>query len=200
MKRAMAVFLVCTLCVLGNQLRAANLSDACGDDHAHFDVKTEKNAPAPAPPAAGKAQVVFIERIDAPGCLGCYDFAPRIAVDGSWVGATKGDSYFVLDVAPGAHSVCADWKSLSAAHGKHIGVASFTAEPGQTYFFEAKILAAPEGPSNPPSVRTRWVLVLSQLDNDKGEDRMKNSALATSTPTTPTTPTTPSTPSTPTKQ
>lgn len=183
MKQAMAVSLFCMAFFLGTHLSAAALPDACGDDHAHFDVKTVKDAPAPAPPEAGKAQIVFIERIDAPGCLGCHDFAPRIGVDGSWVGATRGDSYFVLDVAPGAHSVCADWKSLSAAPGKHIGVASFTAEPGQTYFFEAKIMAAPEGPSNPPSVRTDWVLNLKQLDNDKGQDRMKNSALATWTQT-----------------
>lgn len=183
MKQAKAVFFVCMVFFLGNQLRAANLPDACGDDHAHFDVKTDKNAQAPALPAAGKAQVVVIERIDAPGCLGCHEFAPRIAVDGSWVGATRGDSYFAFDVDPGAHSVCADWKSLSAAPGKHIGVASFSAEPGQTYFFQAKIMAAPEGPSNPPSVRTRWVLVLTQLSNDKGEYRMKNSALATATQT-----------------
>lgn len=181
MKQAMAVSLFCMVFFLGTHLSAAALPDACGNDHAHFDVKTDKNAPAPAPPAAGKAQVVVIERIDAPGCLGCRDFAPRIAVDGSWVGATRGDSYFVFDVDPGAHSVCADWKSLSAAPGMHIGVASFSADPGQTYFFEAKITAAPEGPSNPPSVRTRWVLVLTQLSNDKGEDRMKNSALATAT-------------------
>ena len=48
MKQAMAVFLFCMVFVMGNQLRAARLHDACGDDHAHFDVKTEKDAPAPA--------------------------------------------------------------------------------------------------------------------------------------------------------
>ena len=50
MKQAKAVFLVCMVFVLGNQLRAANLPDACGDDHAHFDVKTEKNAPGAGAP------------------------------------------------------------------------------------------------------------------------------------------------------
>src|SRR5271156_4452375 len=139
MKQATAVFLFCTVCFWGDQLRAARLHDACGNDNAHFDVKTEKNAPQPAPPEAGKARIVFIGHIDAPGCLGCGDFAPRIGVDGSWVGATKGDSYFVLDVAPGTHNVCAVWKSVSAALRRNWGVASFTAEPGQTYFFETKI-------------------------------------------------------------
>jgi hypothetical protein len=181
MKQAIAVSLFCMAFFLGTHLSAAALPDACGDDHAHFDVKTVRDAPAPAPPVAGKARIVFIEHIYAPGCLGCRDFAPRIGVDGSWVGATRGDSYFVLDVDPGTHNVCADWKSLSAVPGKNFGVASLTAEPGQTYFFEAKIQAATEGPSGPPTIRTQWVLDLEQLSDDKGQDRMKNSALATAT-------------------
>jgi hypothetical protein len=183
MKQAMAVLLFCTLCFWGNQLRAARLHDACGDDHAHFDVKTEKDAPAPAAPEAGKARIVFIGRIDAPGCLGCDEFAPRIGVDGSWVGATRGNSYFVLDVAPGTHNVCADWKSISAARGRNWGVASFTAAPGQTYFFETKIEPSGQGASDPSGIRTHWTLDLTQLSDDKGADRMKNSALATWTQT-----------------
>jgi hypothetical protein len=183
MKQAMAVSLFCMVFVMGNQLRAARLHDACGDDHAHFDVKTEKDAPAPAALEAGKARVVFIGRIDAPGCLGCGEFAPRIGVDGSWVGATKGDSYFVLDVAPGTHNVCADWKSLSAAPRRNWGVASFTAEAGQTYFFETKIEPAGQAPSDPSAIRTHWILDLKQLDDDKGGELMKKSALATWTQT-----------------
>jgi hypothetical protein len=183
MKQAMAVLLFCTLCFWGNQLRAESLHDACGDDHAHFDVKTEKNPPQPAPLEAGKARVVFIGRIEAPGCLGCQDFAPRIGVDGSWVGATKGNSYFVLDVAPGTHNVCADWKSVSAALRRNWGVVSFTAEAGQTYFFQTRIEPGGEGPSDPSLIRTHWVLDLKQLDDDKGWDRVKNSDLATWTQT-----------------
>jgi hypothetical protein len=182
MKQTMAVFLFCMLFFLGNNLRAATLPDGCGDDHARFDVKTERDAPAPAPPQAGKARIVFIERIDAPGCLGCHEFSPRIGVDGSWVGATRGDSYFVFDVDPGVHHVCADWKSLSAAPGKNVGVATLTAEPGQVYFFEAKIASAPEAPAGPPTVRTEWALELKQISDDKGSSRMKTSALAMSTP------------------
>lgn len=67
MKQAMAAFLFCVLFVLGNQLRATTLPDACGDDKVQFDVKTAKNQPSPAPPAAGKAQIVFIGLVDARG-------------------------------------------------------------------------------------------------------------------------------------
>jgi hypothetical protein len=56
------------------------------------------------------------------------------------------------------------------------------AEPGQVYFFEAKIMSAPEEPADPPTVRTEWVLDLKQLSDDQGWSRMKSSAFAMSTP------------------
>jgi hypothetical protein len=186
MKQAMSALLFCVLFVLGNQLRATTLPDACGDDKVQFDVKTAKHQPPPAPPEAGKAQVVFVGVVDAPGCLGCGIFSPRVGVDGSWAGATKGNSYFVLSVDPGIHHVCADWQSIHAARGKNIGVASFTAEPGQAYFFEVKIADQFEGvsgmPNGPVTSQTEWVLNLTQLSEDEGRYQMKVSALATSTP------------------
>lgn len=185
MKQAMAVSVLCVLFALGNQLRAATLPDACGDDKVQFDVKTQKSPPAPAPPAAGEAEVVFIGLVDAPGCLGCGIFSPRVGVDGSWVGATKGNSYFVLAIDPGVHHVCADWKSINAARRKNVGVASFVAEPGQVYFFQVKISDAFEGVSGAPNgsvtSKSEWVLNLTQLSEDEGRYQMKISALATST-------------------
>ena len=47
--------------VIAVQARATTLPDACGDDKIKFDVKTEKSKTAPLPPAAGKAQIVFID-------------------------------------------------------------------------------------------------------------------------------------------
>ena len=40
--------------------RAVNLPESCGDDKVKFDVKTESNRPAPAPPTGGMAQIVLI--------------------------------------------------------------------------------------------------------------------------------------------
>ena len=148
MKQAMAVFLFCMVFFWATSSRRQ--ASRCLRQRSRSLRRENREGCAGArAPEAGKARIVFIGRIDAPGCLGCDDFAPRIGVDGSWVGATKGNSYFVLDVAPGTHNVCADWKSISAARGRNWGVASFSAEPGQTYFFETKIEPSGEGPSDP---------------------------------------------------
>jgi hypothetical protein len=186
MKQVMLAVLFCVCLALGNEARCTTLPDSCGDDKVQFDVKTEKHPPAPTSPEPGKAQIVVIGLVDAPGCLGCGIFSPRVGVDGSWVGATKGNSYFVLSVDRGVHHVCADWKSINAARRKNVGVASLTAEPGQVYFFQVKISEVLEGvagmPNGPVTSKSEWVLSLTQLSEDEGRYQMKVSALATSTP------------------
>ncbi len=185
MKQATAAFLFCVLFALGNQLRASTLPDACGDDKTQFDVKTEKHQPAPAPPTVGIAQIVFVGLVDPGpgGCLGCT-FSPRVGIDGSWVGATKGNSYFSVEVDPGEHHLCAAWKSLRATQGKNVGVASFTAEAGKVYYFQVGIREVETGVmgtsgGSPLSIYD-WVLDLTPLSDDEGRYRVKISALATS--------------------
>jgi len=186
MKQATAAFFFCVLFVLGNQLRATTLPDACGDDKTQFDVKTEKHQPAPAPPTVGIAQIVFVGLVDSGpgGCLGCT-FSPRVGIDGSWVGATKGNSYFSVDVDPGEHHLCAAWKTLLASKGKNVDVASFTAEAGKVYYFQVRIREVERGVigSSGGSVMSTydWVLDLTPLSDDEGKYRMKISSLATAT-------------------
>lgn len=55
-------------------------------------------------------------------------------LDGRWVGATNGNSYFYFSVAPGEHHICASWQSKSQTRA----VAHFTAEPGKVYYFAVK--------------------------------------------------------------
>jgi hypothetical protein len=187
MKQAMAAFLFCALLALGNQLRATTLPDACGDDKVQFDVKTEKHPPAPAPPAVGMAQIVFVGLVDAGpgGCIGCGIFSPRVGIDGSWVGATKGNSYFSVDVDPGEHHLCAAWKSLLATKRKNVGVTSFTAEAGKVYYFQVRIREVEGGvmgtSGGPVSSTYDWVLDLAPLSEDEGRYLVKTSAVAAAT-------------------
>ncbi len=186
MKQAMAAFVFCVLFVLGNQLRATTLPDACGDDKVQFDVKTQKNQPAPAPPTVGIAQIVFVGLVDPGpgGCLGCT-FSPRVGIDGSWVGATKGNSYFSVDVDPGEHHLCTAWKSVLAKKGKNVGVDSFKAEAGKVYYYQVRIRSVEGGvigtSGGPVSSTFEWVLDLAPLSDDEGKYLVKTSALATAT-------------------
>ena len=72
-------------------------------------------------PADGKALVyVFV------GYGGIYQ--NRIAVDGRWVGATKGKGYIAAELDPGEHRVCAKLRTVAPA------VSKLKVEPGKTYF------------------------------------------------------------------
>jgi hypothetical protein len=96
----------------------------------------------------------------------------RFGLDGGWVGATKGDSYFTLTVDPGERNLCASMQSAPSNRKKEFThVASFTAEAGKVYYFEAQITIVPI-----PS------LELSQLSEAEGKYRLKAWKFSTSKP------------------
>ncbi|MGA9068957.1 MAG: hypothetical protein WB424_01805, partial [Terracidiphilus sp.] len=65
MKPRVVVMLICASLLAAMQASAKTiLPDACGDDSIKFEVSTQKDQPPPAPPAAGKAQIVLIETLD----------------------------------------------------------------------------------------------------------------------------------------
>ncbi len=157
--------------------RATVLPDACGDDSVQFDVKTQDNQPPPAPPPAGKAQIVFIENEKQP--IGAIFVklmyaTVRFGMDGAWVGANYNNSYFTVTVDPGVHHLCASWQSALSRIEKNVDVASFTAEPGKVYYFAADVKVIPTG-ENTADI----TFALSQIDEDKGKYRVKAWKLAT---------------------
>lgn len=140
MKNTVVAVLFCVCIALGNQARGAALPDACGNDHVKFDVTTQAGQPALPPPAAGKAQVVMIETSDyvSPGSRA----TARIGMDGAWVGADKGNSYFTFEVTPGLHHLCANWQSSFEGLDRQAELVPVTAEPGKVYYFLVKVKAS----------------------------------------------------------
>jgi hypothetical protein len=174
MKTRFILLLFCLSLVSAIQARAVTiLPDACGDDKVHFDVKTEKGQPAPAPPEAGKAQIVFIENENQMLGLGMYATI-RFGLDGSWAGANYNNSYFVVNVDPGVHHLCVSWQSALKMLKKSIDVASFTAEPGKVYYYAADVTVKAAG-NNGVNID----FGLSPLDDDEGKYRVKAWKLAT---------------------
>lgn len=130
---------------------------ACGPDDVQFDVKTHTNGPPLANPAAGKALVYLLEEQLGP-CLWCTP-TTRIALDGVWVGANHGNSFFSFAVEPGDHHLCTDWQNDGEDNGRVVALASFVAEAGKAYYFKARMW------------RDRdffWSLDLQPLDPDEG--------------------------------
>jgi Protein of unknown function (DUF2846) len=108
----------------------------CGEPKTKFEVKTNKSQHL-TQADAGKALVYFIENDSQ------FDSFPspttRMGIDGEWVGATHGNSYFYLSVDPGVHHLCASWqKAVLALQGRQTAAAHFTAEAGGVYYFEVK--------------------------------------------------------------
>lgn len=156
---------------------ATVLPDACGDDKVKFNVSREKGQPAPASPGDGKAQIVFVEEIDknAP-CLGC-SITTRIGVDGAWVGANQGNSYFAVALAPGEHHMCTDWQSTFGMLKAKIGLTSFTAEAGKTYYYKIKVTLKQLGENS-----VDRELGLEPISEDEGKYGIKAFPLSKSTP------------------
>jgi len=176
MKLSLGILLLSASLAFAAQAKATILPDACGDDKVKFDVNAEKGRSAPAPPEAGKAQIVFIENENQ--MIGPFMYATvRFGMDGVWAGANKGNSYFVVTVDPGVHHLCASWQSALPRLKKSIDVAKLTAEAGNTYYFAAQVTVIPTGDSN-----ANINFGLSQLDEDQGQYRVKAWKLAASKP------------------
>jgi hypothetical protein len=172
MKLSLRAFFLCAVLACAGQVWANTLPDSCGDDKVKFDVKTEKDQPVPPGPANGKAQIIFIENETQMIGLGMYATV-RFGMDGAWVGANYGSSYFALTVDPGVHHLCASWQSSLGPLKKNVDVTSFTAEAGQVYYFAAQVTVAS---------RDDVIFGLSQLNEDEGKFRVKESKLSTSKP------------------
>jgi hypothetical protein len=136
MKHAIAAFFLCALFVMGNQLRATTLPEACGDEKIKVDVAVQK--PSSAPPAANAttATLVFVQRLGE-SCIGCS--VTRVGLDGAWIGANKGASFFSVTAAPGEHHVCAFWEAPGARTENKVELTELEALAGQIYYFQIEI-------------------------------------------------------------
>jgi hypothetical protein len=168
MKARLVVLLLCASLLVAVQAKAKTiLPDACGDDSVKFFVSSLKDQPAPAPPTAGKAQIVFIENENH--MIGLFMYATvRFGMDGAWVGATSNNSYFTVTIDPGVHHLCVSWQSALHMLKKNIDVASFTAEQGKVYYFAANVKVIPTGDNS-----ANYDFGLEQLDSDAGHYRVK---------------------------
>lgn len=167
------------------------LPDSCGADKVTFDVATKKDQPAPARPADGKAQIVLIETFNRPSAwsgVHMSNTTTRFGIDGAWVGATKSNSYFTIDVTPGEHHLCTSVKGSKDL----IGMNTFTAEAGKTYYFEYKIepnISHGRGTAmvggSMSSVNTTNIAIsagLNTLGDEEGKFRIKASEVSLSAP------------------
>jgi hypothetical protein len=189
--------LVLVIAAFAGNARAAEWSAACGKDTVQFKVKTDKKPPPlAADPEPGKAQIIFVEAVK-----GAFGTAPttRYAVDGAWVGANHGASYFVVSVDPGQHHLCASRQSSIKAEKENVGITDLLAGAGQVYYYEFKIVRTEIGTlttadgggagaggllPNTPDMTARQLptvdsIEFTTLSDDEGRSRIKVTPLST---------------------
>ena len=114
------------------------IAPACGLKTAAFTTQSSPASVPPPPTGETQAQVFFIQD-NGPGGEHQH-YTTLIGMDGNWVGGYKENAYFVMNVAPGEHHICANIQSQSSL-GKTVALAHFNAEPGKVYYFRTQFLA-----------------------------------------------------------
>lgn len=173
MKSVLIFLLLASPAIAQDKPTDTTVAPGCGAEDSKYDVKTDQAQHPMMQPDAGKALVVFIE--DDLDFGSTPKPTTRAGLDGGWVGATHGNSYFYFSVDPGEHHLCASWqKAVIVGQGHQAAAAHFTAEAGKVYYFR---------------VRNSWhrehgvaVIDFTPLDSDEGLLLAGKFALSTSHP------------------
>lgn len=131
---------------------------SCGKPDIQFEVKPSSGQ-TPAQPDAGKALVYFIEKDSN---ISILKPITRAGLDGTWVGATHGNSYFYFSVDPGVHHLCANTQFSGIYGHDQTAFFHFTAEAGSVYYFEMNNISL-HGQTNSTDAS------LLPLDSDEGK-------------------------------
>jgi hypothetical protein len=131
-------------------------------------VTTSKNQNPPNKADVGKALVYFLQDDTN------FNSRPRpstlVGLDGQWIGATNGNSYFYFSV----DHLCTNWQGFSFLGKKRTaGALHSTAEPGGVYYFRAKDIYVSD---------KYFDLKLKQVDSDEGQPLVGRFAFSSSHP------------------
>jgi Protein of unknown function (DUF2846) len=129
-----AIFLGVLRVLAQDDAATARTAAGCGPSGAMFNVQTTDLKHPVGQIEDGKALVYFfVDFVTAP--------TMRVGVDGNWVGANNGKSYFFFPVDPREHNVCTEWQSGTfKKSSERVGEAMrLTTEAGKTYYLRLKL-------------------------------------------------------------
>lgn len=159
-----------------HQALAARTAAGCGPSNVRFDVKTDKEQHPVSKPETGKALVYFLHVESQDG--GVIDkgwVTSRVGIDGTWVGANHGKSYFFLPVDPGDHAACTDWQSTVKTYSRQSAAMNFHAEAGKVYYIRTTVIEITHL-QRTPSMR------IELIDGAQGQLLISSSALSIASP------------------
>lgn len=141
---------------------------ACGAGNVSFKVKLDDSQHTMAQPEPGKARVYFVQEGGTSSTIG-YPTV-KIGMDGAWVGANHGNSYFSVSAEPGEHHLCATLQSSFVA--QRVELAHFTAEAEKVYYYRTRLVLS----------RRVELLELEPIDSDQGKYLTETFPLSISNP------------------
>jgi len=108
--------------------KAALELKACGpkDQEVNFAADTDKKSHPTPEPSAGKGMIYVLRPTGVGGKV-----QTKLAVDGDWKGANRGNNYFFLELAPGDHDFCSQAENRSLMTVK--------VEAGKTYYIQQHV-------------------------------------------------------------
>jgi hypothetical protein len=143
---------------------------ACGPNNIKFNAVQDATQHPTPHPESGKALVYLVQDIGEIHCSGCA--LTRAGLDGSWVGANQGSSYFFFAVAPGEHHLCINWQSVLGVRSRAFAMLNFTVEEGKTYYFRERFIFQ----------QTEYSFTLDPTTSDEGKYLVASSAFSVSHP------------------
>jgi len=175
--RIVLVFLfIASSAVAQTQPTSRQSTNSCGPSEVTFHVKLDKSHHSIPQPDSGKALVVVIEVFEQTR-WGYVTPTVRVGLDGKWIGANRGSSYFFFSVDPGEHHLCASWQSPDELISGRYSLTNFVANPGAVYFFRAEPHS--EAVSQGGEV---WSKDLELVNPDEAKYLVANSRFSVSTP------------------
>lgn len=175
---AMKICLFVVLVLLGSFARGQDIASApaakaaCGPENVKFEVKLVDQSQQPMfNPESGKAVVYILQ--DYPRVPTVHLLTTRMGVDGAWVGANEGRSYFGFVIDPGVHHLCVSGQWSRLISPPLIALHRVVAKAGEIYYFRVRFPTSGLGGFN---------LGLEAVDEDEGQFLRQTSMYSTSHP------------------
>lgn len=147
MKTALAILLLVSSALAQDHAAIVAAESACGPAQVSFSAIADGNQHPNPQPDPDKALVFVIG--DLGQCTTCTNnhtiitnvdsAVVKVGVDGSWMGANRGNSYLYFDLTPGEHHLCVNWQSRWSERAHAFAMANLNAEAGKVYYFRARL-------------------------------------------------------------
>ena len=172
MKTLLAVVLFATVALSQDRPEALGAANGCGPGGTKFDVQIDRKQHPILPPEADKAIIYIFQ--DAKRDSNAHNLGnttTRVGLDGVWVGANRGKSYFFVLVNPGDHHLCVAQQTMLKTSSQPGSALSLKAEAGKVYYFLTEVQEKSEtGPG----------VELEAVDSAEGPSLIANSPLSIS--------------------